>query len=299
MEGKIEISPGDMKKARKMSRLKLIDRIKNDAANIRSVYRKYLGMDVKLHSYNLWEGIFKDEGKYLFFAIWSTLILWYFCLSPFCILWNYFLYNTFDFFTVIAIFSFLSSFFWVFVLMLSSALPFKIRNFLRILKKYGYYYLFTLLLIFITDLITYQILPISSVSVLRVLGSDYCRFSFVTRNLPVGAGYLSLIFLIVFYYLIYRISFSPSFLAFSNIGIGKSLWLSWKLTHKCGECFNLYIKSTLAIVTAFYIAFRIPPLTFTSLFLPTFLLAITFSVVIPSFTMMVARNIYNHREELV
>ena len=266
---------------------------------IRSIYRKYLGTEVKLHSYGIWEGIFEDEGKYLFFAIWGTFILWYFCLSPFCILWNYFLYHSLDFFTVIAILSFLSSFFWAFVLMLSSALPFKIRNPLHILKKYGYYYLFTLFLIFIWNSMMFYILPIFSVSLLRALGSEYCRFSFITRHLPVGAGYLSLIFLIIFYYLIYRISFSPSFLAFSKIGLGRSLWLSWKLTNKCGECLNLYIKSTLVIVTVFYIIFRIPPLTLTSLFLPTFFTAIALSVVIPSFTMLATRYIYSHREELV
>ena len=296
MNNQFKILNSEMIEAKRSYQLKIIEKIRENSVNIKDTYSKYMNSHTDFLSMDMFKGQFKYNGKWVFIAIWLIMTFSYYLTSLFLIAFlNRYPNNSF---LVLLILSLIYSASAAFVISLASALP--LKNPLRILKKYHYYYLFSVIVIFIVEMVSLYILPVLSISIIHFITGENFNFYMYFDGLPVGYGLFSLLSLIVLSWFIYRISFFPSAIALSeDVSFWNAFWLAWKLTGKCGECLTLYIKSALMIIIITYISTKCPNISVISPIILGMLMTLPLTLIMPAFTMHVANYIFKNGENLI
>ncbi len=292
MEIPVEELDEAISEARKERLLKIF---KSSERILDESYVKCKSSELHLFSPCIWKGILGKHGILRFFIIFMVLATMELTTS---FVFEFMNSNEVwdNIFLSYLTSSFIYSFFVAVAVGIGSAIP--LKKISGVIKNYYKFLSFSFMYLLGALLGWFYLVPVLSVRVIESYGAYCLSIPDFLYHLPNGAGFTSILLIILFFWIAYRFFYSPAFVSLLNMGFLDSLVYSFQLTKRCGECFTVFVEFLILFLFSLYIMYISfspeNPWSFSlSILFGAFLLSIVFSAGFSLFTLSAVKELKN------
>ncbi len=289
----LNVAINEARKERLLKIFKLSEKMLDES------YVKCMSQEVHFFSPCLWKGIFGKHGIlrvliiFVVLAIMGLTTSFVFEFMNSNEVWNNI---PLSFLTL----SFIYSFFVAVAVGIGSAIP--LKKISGVIKNYYKFFSFSFMYLLGALLIWFYLVPVLSVRVIESYGAYCLSMPDFLYHLPNGAGFTSILLIILFFWIAYRFFYSPAFVSLLNMGVLDQLVYSFQLTKRCGECFTVFVEFLVLFLFSLYILYisfspENPWSSSLSILFGAFLLSIAFSAGFSLLTLSAVKELKNWKNQ--